>query len=596
MKLNDLRRTASMSMREWQRGVTLIELLLAIGIMGLVVAGAASLIDNHLERMRVAATAQQMTVFGNAVQAYIKDNYPNLLISNPSSGVPFAQASVPAVITTTILQTTPLPSGTNSATKYLPANFVDVNAYGQKLCALVLQPKVGELYALVITEGGNAINDVDLGLLAGSIGGAGGAIYTSVNMPLPNIPPATAVKDIARGTMGKWYFNLKTDPVGMYFSGKSTKNCSGAGNTINLLSGHPLMALWFSSDTSSAFLYRNAVPNHPELNTMGTDIKFNDDRSCTDATGKTITCFGASISLQIARTPETKCDDHPTGNGKPVQVGTLARDTSGSVLSCQLAADGITYWRSVSSLFWGDPVENWAALNSITCDATHNSWQTRVVKYPTVGSGPRAYTCGLTKSGGSTWAWQPLAVDDKGTLQLGTGYYTEGQKCDVPGIGAVTKDKTGQLLVCTSVTSSSGTALVWKGSAAIGRFKFTIQGYADPFVGTGHLNSAGQFSGTLSCDPNQAKYGHVYNPACGSGGTVSCAPPPNPQPLAATKIGVNISTQPACAYFFALHSQTGWGCLFGIPGLCLKDPWHYLDAPLMVDVVDLPVLNVVQQW
>ncbi len=598
-----------------QAGVTLLEILMAVGILGMVIAGAATLVDNHLERLRTAATAQQMTIFGNAVQAYIKDNYSNLTAAN-TNGVPTATATIPAVITVNTLQTTPLvgPSGTPSPTKYLPANFNPENAYGQTICALVLQPKANELYAMVVTEGGTAINDLDLGLLAGSIGAAGGGIYSTA--------PSTA-----KGTMGKWQFNLTTDPVGSHFKTSGT-HCNNTPGAVALADGHPLMALWFSSDTSSAFLYRDQVPGHPELNEMQTDLKFKDDY--TDNTDPANPKFygGASIQLKIVREVDTECDLLPSAgtpldpiSSKPVvPLGTLARDTKGMVLSCQFdAASNKNYWRPAASLYWGDPVFNWAALQNIPCSATQNSWQTRVVKFPTVGHGPRAYTCGLD-SLTNDWRWTALAADDLGILQLGVHSnvkaYKDGEDCyDAArghGTGSITKDASGQLLVCTLVLGPNGfPKVVWKGSAAVGRWTFRILDPTYPvsqqlqaflpghFVGTGHMTVDGHFSGTLYCNPNKNLLGFPgFNPACGSGGTINCANSPRSQ-----MNGTYVGSQPYCAQYFALNSQVKGNCILypnGNPSpICFApnlDPLGYYKKPLLVDVVDLPVGLYVRQW
>ena len=608
-----IQRTAAARLRRTrQGGVTLLEIIISLGILGVVIVGAASLVDNHMERMRSAATAQQMTIFANAVQSYIKDNYSDLTVAN-THNVPTATASIPAVITVNTLQTTPvgLPSGPASPTKYLPSNFAPVNAYGQTICALVLQPKANELYAMIVTEGGNAINDLDLGLLAGLTGSAGGGIYSTA-------------PTIAKGTMGKWQFNLANDPVGSFFQGKSPSNCSGTvGSTINLVAGHPLMALWFASDTSSAFLYRDKVPGHPELNQMQTDIRFKDDTTKPDPAnpGKTLPVYGASLSLQIIRTVDTECDKTPTGLGTPVLLGTLARDVNGMVLSCQYdAGDKKNYWRPAASLYWGDPVKDFATLEKITCSATQHAWQTRIVEFPTVGHGPRAYTCGLDSLTNS-WRWMALAVDDEGILQIGVHTnvkaYKEGQDCydakSGQGTGSITKDASGQLLVCTLVLGPNGwPKVVWKGSAAIGRWAFRIldptypggqqiqpflQGY---FVGTGHMTVDGHFSGTLYCDPNKNLLGiNSFNPICGSGGTINCADSP-----VSSINGTYVATQSYCAQYFALHSQVKGNCVINPvtlkpTALCFPaaiDPLGYYKKPLMVDVVDLPVGLYVRQW
>lgn len=226
-----------------QSGLTLLEILLTLGILSSVFAGAAGLFDSYSTNMRSTVVGQQTNTFGQAMQAYIKDNYVG--VSN------VATETKPTLILVKKLKDE----------GYLTSAFTEKNVYGQYICGLVLQPDpaTDKLNAIVVTEGGTAINDLDLGQVAGTIGGAGGGIYTSA--------PTTL-----RGTMGGWSM-----AVGNYTNDNHLGlTCNGSPGKVTLAAGHPVMALWFTGgDTSSGLLYRNTVPGHPELNQMDTDIDMN---------------------------------------------------------------------------------------------------------------------------------------------------------------------------------------------------------------------------------------------------------------------------------------------------------------------------------
>lgn len=135
--------------------------------------------------------------------------------------------------------------------------------------------------------------------------------------------------------------------------------------------GHLAVALFFAdSGTVSDYLYRNAVSGRADLNTMNTPI-----------------------IMSSVQTSGNACTD----------TGAIARDTNGAVLSCQ----GGT-WKSQGSAYWQDSVANYAGLPACTASI---AWSTRVAQVPTVGTGPRAYTC-------DGFVWQPLGVDNSGNLLI----------------------------------------------------------------------------------------------------------------------------------------------------------------------------------
>ena len=334
-----------------QAGIALLEILISVVLLGLVIAGAATLVDNHLEKLRINVAAQQMQVFAKGVNAFIKDNYPYLVAANDRGLIP-ASDKMPTVLTVDILRNTPHPeSGLLSSARYLPNEFPQQNSFQQTLCALVLQPQPNELYAMIIAEGGQRINDADLSLFTATLGASGGGIYTDN-------------PDLAKGALGKWEFNLITDEVGQYFA---KTNCAGElldpkpGDISR--AGRPLMALWFSADPAADFLYRSEVPGHPELNTLQTDLKFRDDFVDESDKDNPVFSGGASMQLQIVREPGEICDDPPTAGApivdeesqqRAVPPGTLARTEEGELLSCQLdETSGKRTWaRIVSAGRW----------------------------------------------------------------------------------------------------------------------------------------------------------------------------------------------------------------------------------------------------
>lgn len=172
--------------------------------------------------------------------------------------------------------------------------------------------------------------------------------------------------------------------------------------------------------------------------------------------------------------------------------GVVARDANGAVMSCQSGA-----WRSQGSAFWQDPVVNAASLPA--CNAT-SIWQTRVVENPTVGSGPRAYTC----NGAS---WQALAVNDAGNITIPglmtaanatiTGATTTNQLAGNLEVtvtatvntacspnGRIARDANGLLLSCQSG--------LWKGGGGIGQDQTWQNVLASRFAGVDYTNSTGK--------------------------------------------------------------------------------------------------------
>lgn len=255
--------------KQRQTGITLLEVLLSLTIIAAALGGLNAISDRYADNTQVALAASQERALGEAAKAYIKDNY--------SAVMAVSTATAPALIEVATLIT----AGN------LPTGFSNTNAYGQSMCALVLQPTASRLQAMVVSEGGTTIDDLSLGSLASMVGGSGGGVYA--------LDAATI-----RGAIGGWaiptatFHNLANN-VG--------RKCDGTAGRVQVATGRPVMSLWFENgDTTSAFLARDAVPGRPELNAMNTPIVMN--------------------SVQ---TPGNAC----------ATVGAIAQDGAGGIVSCQ---------------------------------------------------------------------------------------------------------------------------------------------------------------------------------------------------------------------------------------------------------------------
>lgn len=376
-----------------QAGVTLLEMLISIGILGSVVAGLATLIGNASDDTRASVTALHVKTVGDAANAYIKDNYASITT--------VATAASPALIRVSDL----------IAQGYLPTGYSAVNPCRQSTCVLVLEPTPNKLTGLVVTEGGDTIDDLTLGQVAGMVGGSGAGIYSTS-------------PGVISGAMGGFSF-----PFGAFGNPNQLgQRCDGTAGAPAAVAGHLAMALWYSDGAQAAStLYRDAVPGNPSLNTMNTPILMG---------ASTIQTEGAACT----------------------QAGAVGRSATGGVLACD---NGV--WAAARSAFWKDPVATFSALP--VCNAASIN-HTRVVRTPTTGSGARAYTCN------GAGAWQPLAVSDTGDLTVAGNLNTagldgsllivpvatEGNACPVNG--RIARAATGMLLSCNS--------LVWTGSGGSG--------------------------------------------------------------------------------------------------------------------------------
>ncbi|AZL70091.1 MULTISPECIES: shufflon system plasmid conjugative transfer pilus tip adhesin PilV [Pseudomonas] len=194
--------------------------LIALAIL-LSLAGWWMISYGNQQDYRIAAEHQRTVA--DAFSKYLKDNYAVVLTN--------AGPTTPVQVTVDMLQNT----------KYLPAGFSSTNGFGQTVVGLARRLSANQLEAIAVTTGGQVIPELGIRTIAEHLGAPGG--FVSVFNP-----------GVIQGVRGGWEVAL-----------------SNYG--INPGPGHTASALFLmDGDLANDYLYRNAVPGHPEYNRMNTDI------------------------------------------------------------------------------------------------------------------------------------------------------------------------------------------------------------------------------------------------------------------------------------------------------------------------------------
>ncbi|MBR7919732.1 shufflon system plasmid conjugative transfer pilus tip adhesin PilV [Burkholderia vietnamiensis] len=270
-------------------GVMIVASLLMPSIWGWMTDDA----DSKLNR----ATADHDKQVVLAAAQYIKDNYAIVIAS--------ATATTPATITIPMLQ--------SQYPQMFATGFSVKNPYGQTVTAQAYQPTAGTLDTIIVTSGGQAISEGNMRKIAQLIGGAGG--YISSTNP-----------SVANGNYGAW--GPKTIP-----------NTPGG--------GHMVYSLMFQNGSLvSDYLYRKAVPGHPELTSMQTDL------GMTDTSGTPHNVTGANLissqSLQALSNGSLGAPSVSLANGKVISFNQVPE---GGVLGLVGANGQPIYLESLNGTF-----------------------------------------------------------------------------------------------------------------------------------------------------------------------------------------------------------------------------------------------------
>ncbi len=219
------------------RGLSLLEVAVALALAAVVMANLMLLQAQGLQRIKANAVADRLSTIMTAAATYAQTNF-NVLAANVGSGL--------AVPVTSAMGGGPAGLPSIQGSGMLPAGFQATNSFGQTEWLLVRPAASGGLDFLVMTGGGQAISDGDLQWIAAKTGAPGG--FVSAMAPYSS--------SLVTGSYGGWSYNTAYWTVG----------------GVTPAVGHLAASLAFTQGALADYLYRVAVPGHPEANQMFTDI------------------------------------------------------------------------------------------------------------------------------------------------------------------------------------------------------------------------------------------------------------------------------------------------------------------------------------
>ncbi|PWU32067.1 shufflon system plasmid conjugative transfer pilus tip adhesin PilV [Pseudomonas sp. RW407] len=234
-----------------QAGLLSVDAAMGLIVLAVMVTLATGWIIKMSDQQSYRIAADKQRAVAEAFSKYLKDNFAVVLAS--------ATATAPVQVTVAMLQNT----------NYLPAGFTATNEFGQTLIGLARKPNANQLEAIVVTTGGQTIPEVGIRTIAENLGGPGGFIST--------LNPS-----VIQGIRGGWQVALSNYAIS-----------PGAGHTASAL-------FLMDGELANDYLYRNAVPGHPEFNTMNTDLTMGghniNSAAAITATGNITT--GADVSAR----------------------------------------------------------------------------------------------------------------------------------------------------------------------------------------------------------------------------------------------------------------------------------------------------------
>jgi len=216
------------NLKKNQRGFTIIELMFTIAIFAMMIPALVKWMDMSSTETKKKVSAGQIEKVGEALSLYVKDNYASFI------GSPHSTVAV----------------NTLSSNNYLPSSWSNTteNPWGQTFTCHVINPSGDNLQVLVLTNGGNTLTAKEknqaIPSAATMVGSNGGFV------PTGNLGGEST--SIIQGAYGTWQLDFST--------------VTGLGSPG---AGHLAWSKYFQEgQLGEDYLYRSAVPGHPELNQM----------------------------------------------------------------------------------------------------------------------------------------------------------------------------------------------------------------------------------------------------------------------------------------------------------------------------------------
>lgn len=400
-----------------KKGVAQIsDAIVAIGLFLMVLAVIVIPMTSWImDQSRATVAASQAKRVQQAVNLYIKDNH-DTIAATATATTPFI-FGVPQLI-----------SG-----GYLPTGFSSQNNFSATYQTRVFEPTTNKLNSMTFLNGGVTLSKSLARKVAIGIGSDGGIIDNG----------------IAQGALGSWTINLSA------FGGYNP----GEGSVV-------IAGFYEDGNNISDYLYRKAVPGHPELNTMSTALNMG-SKDITNAATTTTTTLKATNATVTTVTATNVNSTNITATNANAQT---TRTTGETYTGGWFRTTGDTGWYS----------EKWGGGFNMTDSTWIRAYNNKSI-----------YTGGQVQAG---------TVQSNGRITAGEfiefkGTAIAGASCSPNKL--VGTDASGAILSCQSG--------VWKGMDTVGNL------YVSPDVGSGQSQNIGTHK---YCALSQARFDYNNYRAC----------------------------------------------------------------------------------
>ncbi len=235
---------------QYHSGFSLLELLLAIGIMSILTMGAARIFDDWAKSSVDRKVASEMVKFQDAAEAYVEFNFNDILIND-----------IPNVGDIVEIGLDDIEDG-----GFLPENFRPYNSYQQQLKVVVrhvsdngINGSVFEILTLGENKLGSNSQMADKRLFnAASIGGPRLGVVSDLDLG------SECCRNNIQSVYGEWSVSL-SDFMSVY---NVSPNDNGG-----YMAGYGRISVVAEKD--SPYLYRVEISDQPHLNKMNTNLDMN---------------------------------------------------------------------------------------------------------------------------------------------------------------------------------------------------------------------------------------------------------------------------------------------------------------------------------
>lgn len=395
--------------KKTQSGVMLMELILAVFILSLFIAGIFSLMQKQEKLLKNKATASYMEELLSATVEYVDDNYDILLDDLKDT------STYPNNTHKLIVQTDLIDNG------YLSQGFkLNMSPYGDDAEIIITKDKDEDINLFVLLPSEDKLSTQDSVKIASLITNGNGGTYFTANAPANPCGGIACVQ----GTFGLWTYDL-TD-LGNNFNDLTPALASTESTPV---------AYTKYSNGVGPFLARNKAWNNLGANTMNTDLNITN----TDGVSKDeVKIFFNANTLdnndEFAEGVHLYHTSTDNGAGGWDNTLTLQDDTAASnqpILSSDggLSTGLIIDTDTNSSCNFGEDKGKMALnknQNFIYCDSTSGNWQT-LAREAIKTSKPTSYTAvvaRVTNTSSGNKHYRLVYTDSDGNINTGSADLT----------------------------------------------------------------------------------------------------------------------------------------------------------------------------